>query len=85
MLQNSRVTAFIVFVLLRENQLGGGGGGGGEKITYPTPIPTQIRVNPTSIHDFMFFVSMLEIQQPVLKKIFILGQQWMMDIMTNLY
>ena len=52
MLQNSRVTACIVFVLLRENQLGGG-----EKITHPT----QIRVNPTSIHGFMFFVSMLEI------------------------
>ena len=52
MLQNSRVTACIVFVLLRENQLGGG-----EKITHPT----QIRVNPTSIHGFMFFVSILEI------------------------
>ena len=34
MLQNSRVTAFTVFELLRENQLGG-------KIT---PLPTQIRV-----------------------------------------
>ena len=31
MLQNSRVTAFIVFELLRENQLGGG------KITPPPP------------------------------------------------
>ena len=28
MLQNSRVTALIVFELLREKQLGGGGGGG---------------------------------------------------------
>ena len=26
---NSRVTAFTIFELLRENQLGGGGGGGG--------------------------------------------------------
>ena len=32
MLQNSRVTAFIVFELLRENQRGGGG-----KITPPPP------------------------------------------------
>ena len=38
MLQNSRVTAFTVLELLRENQLGGG------KIT-PPPHPTQIRVN----------------------------------------
>ena len=38
MLQNSRVTAFTVFELLRENQLRGGRGGG--KIT-----PTLIRVN----------------------------------------
>ena len=36
-LQNSRVTAFTVFELLRENQLGG-------KITPPS-YPTQIRVN----------------------------------------
>ena len=36
MLQNSRVTAFTVFELLRENQLGG-------KIP-PSPLPTQIRV-----------------------------------------
>ena len=35
MLQNSRVAAFTVFELLRENQLGGG--------DYPSP--TQIRVN----------------------------------------
>ena len=32
MLQNSRVTAFTVFELLRENQLGG-------KITHPPPPP----------------------------------------------
>ena len=37
MLQNARVTAFIVSVLLMENLQGGGGGGG--KIT-----PTEIRV-----------------------------------------
>ena len=36
MLQKARVTAFTIFELLRENQLGGG------KIT---PSPTQIRVN----------------------------------------
>ena len=36
MLQNSRVTAFTIFELLRENQLGGGG--------KTTPPPTQIRV-----------------------------------------
>ena len=48
MLQNSRVTAFTAFELLRENQLGGGGGG----ILAPPPPPppnepppTQIRVN----------------------------------------
>ena len=35
MLQNSRVTAFAVFVLLQEIELGG-------KI--PPPLPTQIRV-----------------------------------------
>ena len=32
MLQNTRVTAFTVFELLRENQLGGWGEGGGELI-----------------------------------------------------
>ena len=37
MLQNSRVTAFTVFELLRENQLKGGG----VKLTHP---PTKIRV-----------------------------------------
>ena len=37
MLQNCRVTAFTVFELLRENQLGGG--------NYPPPPRTQIRVN----------------------------------------
>ena len=39
MLQNSKVTAFTIFELLKENQLGG-------KIT-PPPLPpfTQIRVN----------------------------------------
>ena len=37
MLQNSRVTAFTVFELLRENQLGGG-------VQLPPPHPTQIRV-----------------------------------------
>ena len=36
MLQNSRVTAFTIFELLRENQLGGGG--------KTTSTPTQIRV-----------------------------------------
>ena len=41
MLQNSRVTSFTVFELLRENQLEGarGGEGGGEL------SPTQIRIN----------------------------------------
>ena len=38
MLQNSRVTAFTVFELLRENQLGGG-----NSVAHPAP-PTQIRV-----------------------------------------
>ena len=33
MLQNSRVTALIVFELLREKQLGEGGGGGGGSIS----------------------------------------------------
>ena len=41
MLQNSRVTAFTVFQLLRENQLGEGGG----KIT---PRPTPPRLGLTS-------------------------------------
>ena len=41
MLQNSRVTAFTIFELLRENQMGGGG-----KITQ---TPTQIRVKTTYI------------------------------------
>ena len=43
MLRNSRVTAFTVFELLKENQLevmGGGGGGGGEVIL-PIPRHTQ--------------------------------------------
>ena len=40
MQQNSRVTAFTVFELLRENQRTGGGG---NKTT-----PTQIRVKSTS-------------------------------------
>ena len=43
MLQNTRVTAFTVCELLRENQLGGGGG----KIT-PHPLATQIRVKVLS-------------------------------------
>ena len=30
-----------------------------------------------------FFVSMLEIYQAVLKDILILGQHWMIDVMTN--
>ena len=42
MLQSARVTAFTVFVLLRENQHGGGGG---VKLPpSPPPPPTQIRV-----------------------------------------
>ena len=36
MLQNTRITAFTVSELLRENQQGGGGGGGGGKITQIT-------------------------------------------------
>ena len=44
MLQNSRVTAFTVSELLRENQYKQGGGG---KITPPPPppppLPTQIK------------------------------------------
>ena len=43
MLQNSRVTAFIVFELLRENQLGG-------KIT---PPPTQISCNKVALKFFI--------------------------------
>ena len=35
MLQNSRVTAFTIFELLRENQMGGGGGG----VKLPKPPP----------------------------------------------
>ena len=38
MLQNSRVTAFTVFELLRENQLGGG-------YSYPRPIPPRLGLN----------------------------------------
>ena len=38
MLQNSRVTAFTVFELLRENQLGGG-------YSYPCPIPPRLGLN----------------------------------------
>ena len=45
MLQNSRVTAFTVFELLRENQLGG-------KIT---PLPTQIRVNSSTSKSLVNF------------------------------
>ena len=41
MLQNSRVTAFFVFELLRENQLGG--------YNYPPPPPTQIRVKEAGL------------------------------------
>ena len=40
MLQNSRVTSFTVFELLRENQLEGAGGRGGGELS-----PTQIRIN----------------------------------------
>ena len=42
MLQSSRVTAFVVFELLKENQLGRGG-------KFP-PFPTQISVKKTMIH-----------------------------------
>ena len=42
MVQNSRVTAFTVFALLRENQLG-------DKITPPPHAPTQISVKRNQI------------------------------------
>ena len=42
MLQSSRVTAFVVFELLKENQLGRG-------VKFP-PFPTQISVKTTRIH-----------------------------------
>ena len=46
MLQNTRVTAFTVSVLLRENQQGGG-------VKLPPPPPTKIRVNAFVIlHEF---------------------------------
>ena len=45
-LQNSRVTAFIIFELLRENQLGGG--------VKLAPPHTQIRVNWNENFDYFF-------------------------------
>ena len=39
MLQNARITAFVVSELLRENQQGGGGG-----LNYPLPPSSQIKV-----------------------------------------
>ena len=50
MLRNVRVTAFTMFELLRENQLGEGG-----KVTPPPPpplppTPTEIRVNTKLIY-----------------------------------
>ena len=52
MLQNSRVTAFTVSELLRENQQGGGGGG---KI----PSPIKIRVKFLLIFLQMFLTIFL--------------------------
>ena len=42
MLQNSKVTAFTVFELLSENQLGG---------KTPSPLPTQIRVKASTTQE----------------------------------
>ena len=44
MLQNSRVIAFTVSELLRENQQDGGRGGGGKTIPTTTTTTTQIRI-----------------------------------------
>ena len=49
MLQNGRVTAFIVSELLRENQQRGGGGG--FKVTKRPHPDTQIRVNYKRLND----------------------------------
>ena len=56
MLQNSRATAFTVFELLRENQLGGG------KITLSPPPTPRIRVNDIdkSVHGKFFIILQLE-------------------------
>ena len=48
MLQNARVTAFIISELLRENQQGGWGGG----VKSPPPPPTQIRVKTYACNFF---------------------------------
>ena len=48
MLQNSRVTAFTISELLKENQQGGGGGW-----NY-LPINTQIKVNESEKYDFIY-------------------------------
>ena len=47
MLQNSRVTAFTISELLKENQQGGGGW------NY-LPINTQIKVNESEKYDFIY-------------------------------
>ena len=46
MLLNSRVTAFTVFELLRENQLGGGG-----KITPPLPVPPRLGLRKVTVQE----------------------------------
>ena len=55
MLQNSRVIAFTVSELLRENQQDGGRGGGG-KITPTTTTTTQIRIKGSFCSQNSFFI-----------------------------
>ena len=50
MLKNSRVTAFTVFELLRENLLGGGG----VKSSPHTPSP-GLRLNKLKLSKYLFF------------------------------
>ena len=49
MLQNAKVTAFIISGLLSENQQGGGGGG------LPPHLSTQIRVKQTAVVTVLLF------------------------------
>ena len=55
MLQNSRVTAFTVSDLLRENQQDGGEGG--VKLPPPPPPPPRLGLKALFVHKIVFFLS----------------------------
>ena len=54
MLQNSRVTAFTVSELLRENQQDGGRGGGVKLPLPPQPPPPRLGLKALFVHKIVF-------------------------------